>query len=91
MSTLILFGIGIVAGLIAAFRRGPGRRFVFLHVLVGIVGAMVGGVLVARLLGDKAYHPDHFDAGASAWAAGGALLFLALAKLIGAALARRAG
>jgi len=51
---------------------------------------MVGGILVARLLGDKAYHADYFDAEASAWAAGGAILFLALAKLIGARLGRRA-
>lgn len=90
MSILILFGIGIAFGLIAALLDGPGKRQVFLHVLIGIVGAMVGGILVARLLGDKAYHVNYFDAEAIAWATGGAVLFLALAKLLGAGPGRRA-
>jgi len=89
MSILIVFGIGIAAGLVAAFLGGPGKRLFFAHVLVGIVGAMVGGILVARLLGDKAYHASYFDAEAIAWATGGAVLFLALAKLVGRALGRR--
>lgn len=90
MSILIVFGIGIAAGLAAAFLGGPGKCLVFFHVLIGIVGAMVGGILVARLLGDKAYHAEYFDAEAIAWAAGGSILFLALAKLLGARLGRRA-
>ena len=90
MSILILFGIGIAFGLIAALLDGPGKRLVFFHVLVGIVGAMVGGILVARLLGDTSYHADYFDSEAIAWATGGAALFLALAKLVGAGLGRRA-
>lgn len=51
---------------------------------------MVGGILVACLLGDKLYHAAHFDAEASAWAEG-ALPFLALARPIGTALVRRTG
>jgi uncharacterized membrane protein YeaQ/YmgE (transglycosylase-associated protein family) len=82
MSILIIFGIGIAAGLIAAFPGGPGKRLFFFHVLIGIVGAMVGGILVARLLDDKAYRANHFDAEAIAWATGGAVLFLALARLL---------
>jgi len=88
VSILIVFGIGIAAGLIAAFLGSGERRYLFAHAVVGIVGAMLGGVLLARLVAHKPYSPNHFDAEAAAWACGGAILLLAGAKLIQARILR---
>jgi uncharacterized membrane protein YeaQ/YmgE (transglycosylase-associated protein family) len=89
VSILIVFGIGIVVGVIAAFLGGAGSRFVFVHALIGVAGAVLGGILLARELGDKAYSPDHFDGEAIGWACGGAVVLLAAAKLLNATLLRR--
>lgn len=50
---------------------------------------MLGGILVARLLGDKFYSADRFDAEASLWSCGGAALLLTLARMVDARLQRR--
>jgi uncharacterized membrane protein YeaQ/YmgE (transglycosylase-associated protein family) len=82
VSILIVFGIGIAAGLVAAFLGGGERRFLFVHAVVGIVGAMLGGILLARVVAHKPYNPYHFDAEAVIWACGGAILLLAALKLV---------
>jgi uncharacterized membrane protein YeaQ/YmgE (transglycosylase-associated protein family) len=63
VSILIIFGIGITAGLIAAFLGRAERRYLFLHAVVGILGAIIGGILFARLVAYKPYHPNHLLGG----------------------------
>jgi uncharacterized membrane protein YeaQ/YmgE (transglycosylase-associated protein family) len=67
--------IGAVAGLLM---RDEEDQAVFLNVLVGIVGALGAGWLVAPLIGLKMTNPRVFQFGALAVALLGAVALLAL-------------
>ena len=71
--------IGAVAGLLM---RDDEDQAVFVNVLVGIVGALVAGWLVAPYVGLRVLNPRIFNFGALAVALLGAVLLLALMSLV---------
>lgn len=71
--------IGAVAGLLM---RDDEDQAVFVNVLVGIVGALVAGWLVAPYVGLRVLNPRVFNFGALAVALLGAVLLLALMSLV---------
>ena len=71
--------IGAVAGLLM---RDDEDQAVFVNVLVGVVGALVAGWLVAPYVGLKVLNPRVFNFGALAVALLGAVLLLALMSLV---------
>ena len=71
--------IGAVAGLLM---RDDEDQAVFVNVLVGIVGALGAGWLVAPYVGLRVLNPRVFNFGALAVALLGAVLLLALMSLV---------
>jgi uncharacterized membrane protein YeaQ/YmgE (transglycosylase-associated protein family) len=77
MGLLIIFGIGAGIGLAMSLARRVGEALAFVLVAVGIIGAMVGGILAPRLLGSTTFQPDNFDGDLALWACAGAVMFVA--------------
>lgn len=77
MGLVIIFGIGAGVGLAMSLARRVGEILAFVLVAVGIIGAMVGGILAPPLLGSMAFKPDDFDGGLALWACAGAVTFVA--------------
>ena len=71
--------IGLVAGLLM---RGDDEQGVFLNVLVGVVGALVAGWIVAPYFGLHAGDPKVLDFGALSVALVGAIVSLALLSIV---------
>jgi uncharacterized membrane protein YeaQ/YmgE (transglycosylase-associated protein family) len=71
--------IGLVAGLLM---RGDDEQGVFLNVLVGVVGALVAGWIVAPYFGLHAGDPKVLDFGALSVALVGAIVSLALLSVV---------
>jgi uncharacterized membrane protein YeaQ/YmgE (transglycosylase-associated protein family) len=91
MVLMLLFAIGVLAGLASAFvGRRSGRR-PFPDAVVAILGALLGGYGVADALGHESSHPGDIDAVVLLAAALSAVALLALARLaVGAARLGRA-
>jgi uncharacterized membrane protein YeaQ/YmgE (transglycosylase-associated protein family) len=71
--------IGLVAGLLA---RGEDDQGVFLNVVVGVVGALAAGWLVAPYFGLRAGDPKVLDFSALSVALVGAIIALALLSVV---------
>jgi uncharacterized membrane protein YeaQ/YmgE (transglycosylase-associated protein family) len=71
--------IGLVAGLLM---RGDDDQGVFMNVLVGVLGALVSGWIVAPYFGLHAGDPKVLDFGALSVALVGAIISLALLSVI---------
>jgi uncharacterized membrane protein YeaQ/YmgE (transglycosylase-associated protein family) len=83
MSLLIIFTIGILTGLaFTIFANNRAWLPIFVGAIIGIVGAIVGGIYVARAVGGRGYNPDMFSIERAAWTGGGAVLFLLAAKTL---------
>ncbi len=71
--------IGLVAGLLM---RGNDDQSVFVNVLVGVLGALVAGWIIAPYFGLHAGDPKVLDFGALSVALVGAIVSLALLSVI---------
>ena len=71
--------IGLVAGLLM---RGDDEHGVFVNVLVGVVGALIAGWIIAPYFGLHAGDPKVLDFGALSVALVGAIVSLALLSLL---------
>ena len=75
--------VGAVIGLVAgALMRGDDDQRVFVNVLVGVLGALVAGWIVAPYFGLRAGDPRVLDFGALSVALVGAIIALALLSAI---------
>ena len=83
MNIIIWLVIGGVIGWIASLiMKTDGQQGLFLNVIVGIVGAMVGGWLISPMLGIGTINQDNFSLPAMAVSLVGALILLALVNLL---------
>ena len=71
--------IGWVASLIM---KTDGQQGIFLNVIVGIVGAAVGGWIISPLVGVGTINQDVFNVGALLVSLMGAIILLALVNLL---------
>lgn len=71
--------IGLVAGMLI---RGDDERGVFVNVLVGVLGALVTGGIVAPYFGLHAGDPKVLDFGALSVALVGSIIALALLSVV---------
>jgi len=71
--------IGLVAGLLM---RGDDEQGVFVNVLVGVLGALIAGWIIAPYFGLHAGDPKVLDFGALSVALVGAIVSLALLSLL---------
>ena len=83
---LIIGGlIGWVASLIM---KTDGQQGVILNVVVGIVGALLGGWLLAPMLGTGTIHPNDFSVAGLGVSLLGAVILLAIVNLLRRGTAR---
>ena len=72
---------GIIGWLASMVMRTNAQQGMFLNIVVGIVGAMLGGWLVAPLLGQGTINSNDFSLGGLAVSFIGALILLAIVNL----------
>ena len=83
MNFLIWLIVGGVIGWLASLvMKTDGQQGLFLNVVVGIVGAMVGGWLISPLVGVGTINQDNFSLGALVVSFVGAAILLAVVNLI---------
>jgi uncharacterized membrane protein YeaQ/YmgE (transglycosylase-associated protein family) len=83
LNIVVWLAVGAVVGLVAGLlMRDEDDQGVFVNVLVGVVGALVAGWLVAPWIGVRVLDPKVFNFGALAVALIGAALLLALMSLV---------
>lgn len=83
MNFLIWLIVGGVIGWLASLvMKTDGQQGLFLNVVVGIVGAMVGGWLISPLVGVGTINQDNFSLGALVVSFIGAAILLAVVNLI---------
>ena len=83
MNLLIWLVVGGVIGWIASMiMRTDAQQGVLLNVVVGIVGAMVGGWLISPLLGVGTINQSNFSIGSMVVSLVGAVILLAIVNLI---------
>ena len=81
MSFLICLMIGTVFGLLAVLLLGTGiRQSLLLNVVIGNVGAVLGGFLFSGLSGAWSMDPDAFGIGGVLMSLLGATILLAAAR-----------
>jgi uncharacterized membrane protein YeaQ/YmgE (transglycosylase-associated protein family) len=82
MNLLIWLVVGGVIGWIASMiMRTDGQQGVLLNVVVGIIGAMLGGWLISPLLGVGTINQNNFSIGALVVSLVGAVILLAIVNL----------
>ena len=72
---------GIIGWLASMVMRTNAQQGLFLNIVVGIVGAMLGGWLIAPLLGQGTINSNDFSLGGLAVSFIGALILLAIVNL----------
>jgi uncharacterized membrane protein YeaQ/YmgE (transglycosylase-associated protein family) len=83
MNFLIWIVVGGIIGWLASMvMRTDAQQGIFLNVIVGIVGAMLGGWLIAPLLGQGTINSNDFSLGGLAVSFVGALILLAVVNLV---------
>lgn len=83
MNILIWLALGGILGWVASLiTRTDGQQGIFLNVIVGIAGAMLGGWLISPLLGIAALSRDVFSLPAMGVALVGAMILLAIVTLL---------
>jgi uncharacterized membrane protein YeaQ/YmgE (transglycosylase-associated protein family) len=73
---------GIIGWLASMVMRTNAQQGVILNIVVGIVGAMLGGWLIAPLLGQGTINSNDFSLGGLAVSFIGALILLAIVNLV---------
>lgn len=80
---IIWLVIGGVIGWVASLiMRTDGQQGIFLNVIVGIVGAALGGWLISPLVGVGTINQDGFSIGAMLVSLAGAVLLLGIVNLV---------
>ena len=89
MNLVIWLFVGGILGWVASLiMRTDAQQGLFLNVLVGVVGAMLGGWLISPLLGVGTINQSQFSLGALSVSLGGAVILLAIVNLIRSGSAR---
>jgi len=73
---------GVIGWLASLLMRTDGQQGIFLNVIVGIVGALVGGWLLSPLVGAGTINQDNFSLPALLVSFVGAAILLAIVNLI---------
>ena len=73
---------GIVGWLASLIMRTDGQQGILLNVIVGIVGAFLGGLLLAPVFGVGTINQNNFSLGALLVSLAGAVVLLAIVNLI---------
>jgi uncharacterized membrane protein YeaQ/YmgE (transglycosylase-associated protein family) len=82
MNLIIWLVVGGLIGWVASMlMRTDAQQGVFLNIVVGVAGAMLGGWLISPLVGVPTINQDVFSLGALAVSLGGAVLLLAIWNL----------
>jgi len=79
---LIIIVGGILGWLASMVMRTDGQQGIFLNIVVGIVGALVAGVLISPLLGAGTITSGSFDIMSLIVSFLGALVLLAIVNLV---------
>ncbi len=83
MNFIIWLVIGGVIGWLASIvMKTDGQQGIFLNVIVGIVGAMLGGWLISPLVGVGTINQDNFSLPAMLVSFVGAAILLAVVNLV---------
>ncbi len=89
MNFIIWLLIGGLIGWVASMiMRTDAQQGVILNVVVGIVGALVGGWLISPLVGVPTINQDAFNIGAMGVSLVGAIILLAIVNLVSRGKAR---
>jgi uncharacterized membrane protein YeaQ/YmgE (transglycosylase-associated protein family) len=82
MNIILIIVIGGILGWLASLvMRTDGQQGILLNIVVGIVGAILGGLLISPLLGDAPITSGSFDIGSLVVSFLGALILLAIVNL----------
>ena len=73
---------GIIGWIASMIMRTDGQQGIFLNVIVGIVGAALGGWLISPLVGVGTINQDSFSIGAMLVSLAGAVLLLGIVNLV---------
>jgi uncharacterized membrane protein YeaQ/YmgE (transglycosylase-associated protein family) len=83
MSIFIWLAVGGLIGWAASVFMGTdGRQGIILNVVVGIVGAVMGGWLLSGLFGQATINQGNFSVGGLLVSFLGAIILLAIARLV---------
>lgn len=83
MNLIIWLIVGGVLGWVASLiMRTDGQQGIFLNVIVGIVGAALGGLVISPLVGVPTINQSAFSIGALAVSLLGAVILLAVVNLV---------
>ena len=83
MNLLIWLVVGGVVGWIASMlMRTDGQQGILLNIVVGIVGAFLGGWLLAPMFGTGTINQSDFSVGSLAVSLLGAVILLAIVNLV---------
>jgi uncharacterized membrane protein YeaQ/YmgE (transglycosylase-associated protein family) len=73
---------GLIGWLASVIMHTDGQQGLFLNVVVGVVGAAVGGWIISPLVGVGTINQDAFNVGALLVSLIGAIILLALINLV---------
>lgn len=73
---------GILGWLASLVMKTDGQQGIFLNIIVGIVGAFLGGLVIAPLLGTGTINQNDFSLASMGVSLIGALILLAIVNLI---------
>ena len=73
---------GVIGWLASIVMKTDGQQGLFLNVVVGIVGAMLGGWLISPMVGVGTINQDNFSMGAMLVSFVGAVLLLGIVNLV---------
>ena len=83
MNFIIWLIVGGLIGWIASMiMRTDAQQGIFLNIVVGIIGAFLGGLLLAPVFGVGTINQNNFSLGALLVSLGGAVVLLAIVNLI---------
>lgn len=83
MNIILIIVIGGILGWLASIvMRTNAQQGILLNIVVGIVGAVLGGLLISPLLGDAPITSGSFDIGSLVVSFLGALILLAIVNLV---------
>lgn len=83
MNFIIWLVVGGLIGWVASMiMRTDGQQGIFLNVIVGIIGAALGGWLISPLVGVGTINQDNFSVGALLVSLVGAIILLAIVNLL---------